>query len=77
MTPPEVRALALVDAARMYVAAIEHERQHWEHTCAVAQAMGSDITTDAIYEGPNTNDTQDGRGLTYDELKALYHQRKN
>lgn len=75
MTPPDVRDLALVDAARMYVAAIEHERQEWEHTCTVAQAMGADITTDSIYEGPGKAQVQSS--LTYEELKALHQQRKN
>lgn len=74
MTPPEVRALSLVDAARMYAAAIQHERQAWEHTCTVAQALGADITTDKIY---NTAQERPRSGLTYEQLKALHHQRKN
>jgi hypothetical protein len=44
--------MSLDDAAMMYAAAIERDRQEWQRACMIAQAMGAEISVDKLYEMP-------------------------
>ena len=49
MTPGATRAMDLVDAARMYVAAIERDQQDWQKSILIANAMGAKIKPTDFY----------------------------